>query len=449
MKNGTVIIGNGIAGITTARHLRKNDSQRIRVISSETPYFFSRTALMYVYMGHMKFEHTQPYENWFWEKNKIELIQDYVERIDPKSNQISLKSGEVIDYDNLVIATGSRTKYFDWPGQDLKGVQGLFSYQDLEALEKQTPKPFEKGHPTKRAVIVGAGLIGVELAEMLLTRDIHVTILVRGGHFWGNVITASEGEWIGKHIASHGVDLRYDTELEEIFGDEEGRVRGVKLSNGEELPCEIVGVTTGVTPNVEFLTGSGIEFNRGIWVDEFLQTNFSNIYAVGDCAEMRSPINGRKAIEPVWYVGRMMGEALGLTLAGKKTAYRPGPWYNSAKFFDIEYQTYGLVEAKESKNQKHFFWKQDGANQFITVAYHPESQIFQGINAFGVRLRHEYFDRMIRAEKSVADVVGGMPAANFDAEFQRRWVKEFIASFHAQTGIKPKKSNILKSLLTR
>ncbi len=449
MKNGTVIIGNGIAGITTARHLRKNDNQRIRVISSETPYFFSRTALMYVYMGHMKFEHTQPYENWFWEKNKIELIQDYVEKVNPESNQIRLKSGEVLDYDNLVIATGSRTKYFDWPGQDLKGVQGLFSYQDLENLESQTPKPFEKEHPTKRAVIVGAGLIGVELAEMLLTRDIHVTILVRGGHFWGNVITSSEGEWIGKHIASHGVDLRFDTELDEILGDEKGCVRGVKLSNGEELPCEIVGITTGVTPNVEFIDGTGIEVNRGIVVNEYLQTNYANIYAAGDCAEMRSPVAGRKSIEPVWYVGRMMGEALGQTLAGKKKAYNPGPWFNSAKFFDIEYQTYGTVDAEESESQKHFFWKQKGENQFITVAYHQESLVFQGINSFGVRLRHEYFDRMLRAEKAVGDVVGGISAADFDAEFHRNWVKDFTASFQSQTGIKPKKSNILKSLLSR
>ena len=76
MEEHIVILGNGISGVTCARHIRKMSSKKITIISAETPYFFSRTALMYVYMGHMKFEHTQPYENWFWEKNRIELIQD-------------------------------------------------------------------------------------------------------------------------------------------------------------------------------------------------------------------------------------------------------------------------------------------------------------------------------------------------------------------------------------
>src|SRR5690606_19288174 len=103
MAHGTVIIGNGIAGITAAREMRKISNQRIQVISIETPYFFSRTALMYVYMGHMKFEHTQPYENWFWEKNRIELVQSLVEKVIPEKNELLLSTGEIISYDQLLI----------------------------------------------------------------------------------------------------------------------------------------------------------------------------------------------------------------------------------------------------------------------------------------------------------------------------------------------------------
>lgn len=447
MSFGTVIIGNGISGITTARHIRKRSDQRIQVISSETPYFFSRTALMYVYMGHMKFEHTQPYENWFWEKNRIELIQARVETVNPESKSIKLNTGEEIFYDDLVIATGSRSRYFGWKGQDLKGVQGLFSAQDLDLLEENGPAPYQRDHRTKKAVIVGAGLIGVELAEMLRTRDIEVTMLVRDSYFWGNVITANEGEWINKHIQDHHVKLLFNTELDEILGDHDGRVRAIRTKEGEELDCQIVGITTGVQANIEFLKETGIELNRGILVNEFLESSLTNIYAIGDCAEVRNPVEGRRPMEPVWYVGRMMGEALGASLAGAKTAYKPGPWFNSAKFFDIEYQTYGVVSAKENENQKHFFWKWEGRNKFITVAYHPETLEFQGINTFGIRMRHEYFDKVLKEKWEVGVVMSGLSKANFDPEFSKKWINAFTTRFTQETAIKIKKIGLLKSLV--
>ena len=111
-----VIIGNGISGITAARHIRKNSNNQITLISGESSYFFSRTALMYVYMGHMEFKHTQPYENWFWEKNKIDLIHGFVKSIDTDNNLIFFENNTSISYDQLVIASGSKPNKFDWPG---------------------------------------------------------------------------------------------------------------------------------------------------------------------------------------------------------------------------------------------------------------------------------------------------------------------------------------------
>ena len=117
------IIGNGISGVTLARHIRKLSDKKITIISAESDYFFSRTALMYVYMGHMKFEHTQPYENWFWKKNNIELKKGYVKTIDTDNKTLHFAEGDQISYDKLVIATGSKPNKFGWPGEDLKGVQ--------------------------------------------------------------------------------------------------------------------------------------------------------------------------------------------------------------------------------------------------------------------------------------------------------------------------------------
>jgi NADH dehydrogenase FAD-containing subunit len=145
-----VIIGNGISGITAARHIRKQSDCKITVISGETDHFFSRTAIMYVYMGQMKFEHTKPYEDWFWEKNRIELKRAWVKTIDfeekklyfrlPNNDNKEAKIGGSISYDKLILALGSTPNKFGCKGQNLAGVQGLYSYQDLESLEQTTPR---------------------------------------------------------------------------------------------------------------------------------------------------------------------------------------------------------------------------------------------------------------------------------------------------------------------
>lgn len=135
-----VIIGNGITGITAARTIRKNSDHDITVISGETDHFFSRTALMYIYMGHMRYKDTKPYEDWFWQKNKIALKRAWVEQIDSDNKSLRLSDDSTITYDKLLIASGSVPNKYGWPGQDLDGVQGLYSYQDLEMLEKNTAK---------------------------------------------------------------------------------------------------------------------------------------------------------------------------------------------------------------------------------------------------------------------------------------------------------------------
>ena len=431
-----VIVGNGIAGITTARHLRKLSDDRITVISAETDHFFSRTALMYIYMGHMKYEHTKPYEDWFWEKNRIELKRGFVTQVETEEKRLLFQDGSSLDYDMLVLATGSKPNKFGWPGQDLKGVQGLYSYQDLELMEENT-----KG--IQRAVIVGGGLIGIEMAEMLLSRNKAVTFLVRENSFWDNVLPKGESEMINRHILEHHVDLKLSTELDEILGDESGRVKAIKTKAGEIIDCQFVGLTAGVSPNVEFLRGSGIEINRGILVDEYLRTNIENVFSAGDCAEFRKPNGERKPIEQVWYTGRMMGEALGRTLAGKPTAYQPGHWFNSAKFFDIEYQTYGWVWSEKKDSESDFYWEHEGGKICLRLRWDSQSGKLTGVNNLGFRLRHHAFDKWFNEGRTVQYVLEHLRDANFDPEFYQQHEQQIIDQFNREnnTQLKLKKKS--------
>ncbi len=422
-----VIIGNGIAGITAARHIRKFSDKKITIISAEADHFFSRTALMYVYMGHMRWRDIEPYEHWFWEKNRLELKKGYVEKVDTDTKTLHFKEGELMNYDKLILATGSTTSFYDWEGQNLNGVQGLVTKQDLEDLEKNAPN--NKDCP--RAVIVGGGLIGVEMAEMLRTRKIEVTMLVREEAFWAGVLPKPEAEMISRHVISNGVDLRHNTYLEKILDDGKGNVRAIVTKNGEEIPCSVVGITTGVKPNISFLKNSKIETDIGILVNRMLETNVKDVYAIGDCAQQHEAIGNRAPVEAVWYTGRMMGEALAQTICGKPFEYNPGNWFNSAKFFDIEYQTYGWVfsEKKQKEYETQFHWKCASDLRCITISYNTNSNEFLGINTFGIRMKHEVFDRWLNEKRSVDYVIENLKQANFDPELFKNYEKEIQTAY--------------------
>lgn len=423
MKN-IVIIGNGISGITAARHIRKLNSEfKITVISGETDYFFSRTALMYVYMGHMKFEHTKPYEDSFWVKSRINLLKAWVESIDFESKKLITTNGEIA-YDSLIIATGSKPNKLGIKGENLEGVQGLYSFQDLEKLEKITPK-------IETAVIVGGGLIGIELAEMLLSRGKKVTFLVREDSFWNNVLPKEESEIITKHIKSHHVDLRLSSELEEIIG-EGNQVKAIRTKSGEIIDCQFVGLTVGVSPNIEFLKNLPLKTNKGILVNEFLETNIPDVYAIGDCVEHINPPLGRRNIEQIWYTGRIMGETVAQTICRKPTKYQPSNFFNSAKFFDIEYQVYGNIQSRKTDEIKSFYWENTSENKALRINYQADSEQVVGVNTLGLRMRHEVWEKWLNEKWMIDDVMQNLSKANFDPEFYKQYESEIIEKYNLE-----------------
>jgi len=424
-----VILGNGISGITCARHIRKRSNHQVTVISGETDHFFSRTALMYIYMGHMNYEHTKPYEDHFWAKNRIDLVRAWISRVDTEGRKLLASDGREFPYDKLVIASGSVSNRFGWPGQDLPGVQGLYSYQDLEMLEENT-----RGRHCERAVIVGGGLIGIELAEMLLSRQIPVTLLVRESSYWNNALAARESALVTRYIQSHGIDLRLETGLKEIQAGPNGRAAAVVTDKGETIACQVVGLTAGVSPNIAFLAGSGIETKRGLLVTRAFETNQPDVYAIGDCAEFREPLPGRRPVEQVWYTGREHGVVLAETLCGTRKEYAPGPWFNSAKFLDLEWHTYGDVPPTPQPDQASLYWESPSGGQAVHLVYRSSDGVFLGINSLGIRYRHLVFDRFLREGRHIDFVLENLAAANFDPEFFRAWEPDILQAYNQQSG---------------
>jgi len=423
------IIGNGIAGVTAARWLRKlDDDVRITMISAETEFFFSRTALMYVYMGHMRFEDIMPYEPFFWDKNRIDLRREYVERVDTAGKLLHFGGGGELSYDKLVLATGSTWNKFGWPGQDLERVRGMVSAQDLEYLEDHTDV-------IKQAVIVGGGLIGIELAEMLHSRHIPVSLLIREGSYWSNALPPEESRMVSRHIKSHGIDLQENTELDTIHDDGTGAAGAITTKDGERIECQYVGLTAGVHPNIDFLRDAeGLELGRGIKVNDYLATSVADVYAIGDCAEVQNPKPNRRGVEAIWYTGRMMGETVAYNILGTKVGYDPGIWFNSAKFLDLEYQVYGEVPAGGRDGLASLYWEHADGDKAVRINYEESDGTIRGFNLMGIRYRHEVCEKWIQDQKHVEEVLQNLGMANFDPEFYEEYEQDVVNLYNQQTG---------------
>jgi NADPH-dependent 2,4-dienoyl-CoA reductase/sulfur reductase-like enzyme len=234
--------------------------------------------------------------------------------------------------------------------------------------------------------------------------------------------------------------LRLETELKEIVDDGMGRAKAVITKEGEAIECGFVGLTVGVSPNIDFLEGSGIETQKGVVVNEFLETSVEDVYAIGDCAQLQNPMPGRRPVEAIWYTGRMAGETVAYNICGKKVAYDPGIWFNSAKFLDIEYQVYGTVLANPPENHSAIYWEHSSGKKSIRIVYDKDTLEILGFNLMGVRYRHEVCEKWIKEKASVEEVLKNLTLANFDPEFFDEYEEEVISIYNSQERMSLQKS---------
>lgn len=404
-----LILGNGAAGATAARFARLADpSARITVVSDEALHPYSRPALMYIYTGQLAAAQTRLYADDFWPRNRIDLIHDRAVAIDAVGHTVKLRDAGLVSFDRLLIATGSLTAAPAWADCGLACVQGFIRLSDLDRMEREAAG-------ASRAVVVGGGLIGVELAEMLRSRGTPVTLLVREETYCANLLPPEEGRLVEAEIRRHGVDLRLSTDVLQLSG-RNGRVATVATSYGE-VPASWVGVATGVRPDVDVSISAGLEVNVGVRVDSHLRTSAADVFAAGDCAELREPPGGRASIEALWYVAREQGAIAGRNMAGGDIAYAPGVFYNSAKFFDLEWQQYGRIDPGRA-DEASLYWEDARGRRALRIQHKSGGEVV-GFNAIGIRLRHEVCAGWIAAALDVDAVLARLREAVFDEELSR------------------------------
>jgi len=417
-----VILGNGVAGIEAALGLRARDADaRITVVSAEHEHLFSRPALMYVFAGQTSLRDTEPYDRQLYERMRFERRSGRVANVDPAAHALVFDDGSQLAYDRLLLAVGSRARPAPWPGAEGDGLHYFVTLRDLEKIDRAAK-------PGMKAAVVGGGLIGVEVAEVLHDRGLHVTFVIREGWYFPLALDRNEATLVAEHLRGLGVDVRLAINVTEIERTD-GRPSGVRLETGEGLPADLIVCAIGVVPNTGFLADSRISLSKGgaVEADDALRTSLPDVWAAGDCANV-TWADGSRRPEQLWYTARDQGRVAAQSMLGDDVSYRRGTWYNSAKFFDLEYTTAGFVPVllnwdntpiDPGPEVRHWFQRVPG--QFASQRIVCKGDRVVGFNMLGSRWNHEPLLDWIHERRSLEWVLKHLGEAQFDEEFSPRF----------------------------
>jgi NADPH-dependent 2,4-dienoyl-CoA reductase/sulfur reductase-like enzyme len=411
-----VIVGNSIAGVEAALALRKRDEQaRITVISAESAHPFARTALMYVFCGQLRLEDTEFVDRDVWRRLRVESVHDRVVGVEPGAHRVLLEKGGPVAYDRLLLAVGSAARRLPWPGgYDGPGVHHYVSLSDHARLDAAAKKGM-------RAAVVGGGLIGVEVAEVLHHRGLRTHWLVREPWTWPVALDRAEAAVVEAHVGAHGVDVRTGfavTRLERLDG-------GLRLHAGTDtFDVDLVIGAIGVVPNTAFLAGSGVALGADGAIetaDDLRSTSAPDVFAAGDCACV-TWADGTRRPETLWYRARDRGRPAAAAMLGDTVRYRRGTWYNSARFFDLEYTTAGYVPIAEAQRRsptagRWQTWSQRHPDEPATLRIVVKDERVVGFNALGRRWNTDVWLRWIQERRPLAWVLTNLRTSSFDEEF--------------------------------
>ncbi len=310
-----LIIGNGIAAVTAAETIRERDSQgSIAILSDEPHLLYSRVLLP----SYLKRRISR-------EKLFLRTIDDFLRRaidlfpetavaaVDTKEKNVLLRNGKRIGYEKLLIASGGRVKPWGTPA-DAEYVYRLQTLGDADRLMHALPR-------IKHALVVGSSFIALEFLEIFVLNQIAPTLVIRGAHFFPEMLDAGGGEMLGEQFKKHNIVIRADDEIGEIAAT--GRALRIKTKALRDVEADGIAVGVGVERNHEFLAGSGIEVGaRGIKTNEFLETNASDVWAAGDVAEFYDVILEKRQCLGNWTNAFLQGKAAGLAMTGGREPFR-------------------------------------------------------------------------------------------------------------------------------
>ncbi len=290
MKQKLVVIGNGMAGMRTVEELlaAAPEQYQITVFGAEPHGNYNRILLSSVLAGEKSMGDILINDRQWYADNGIRLFaggDKAVTRLDRGKKQVHAQDGTVADYDRLLIATGSNAVRPDLPGMDLDGV---VSFRDI--VDVETMLAYSQSH--RHAVVLGGGLLGLEAANGLVQRGMSVTVIHNHAVLMNRQLDPAAAQLLQAALAERGINFKLAAKTEALLGDDNGHVQAVRFTDGSELPCDLFVTAIGVRPNIALAQAAGLYCERGIVVNDTLQSYDPSIYAVGECIQHRGDTFG-------------------------------------------------------------------------------------------------------------------------------------------------------------
>ena len=340
-----VILGAGAAGISAAEAIRRADNNgEIVCVTAETAGYYSRPGLAYYLSKELGEKSLYPFTKTDFKKKRINLYQNAVVRIDTSNQEVLFEDRKRMRYDRLLVALGAQAVQPEVPGNGLEGIVYLDSME-------QTQHMIKKARWAKTAVVVGGGITALEMVEGLHARGVHVHFFLRGRNYWGRVLDPIESKIILERLIKEGVSVHVNTELDQILG-KRGKVSAVVTKDGRTIKTSLVGFAIGVRPRKRLAELSGLEVNRGVKVNEYMEASAPGVFAAGDVAEVYDPEAGQYVVDSLWHIARSQGIVAGLNMAGQKQAYIRRSPLNVTRLAGITTTIIGRVGSGEKEEEE-------------------------------------------------------------------------------------------------
>ena len=336
-----LIVGNSAGGIGAVEAIRQVDANGPITIVSDEPYpAYSRPEISGYLAGLTTVERMLFRPPDFYERNGVEAILGVTaSRLDLRKRGLELEDGRTLAWDRLLLATGGRPTMPPIPGADREGIFTFTTLADADRIRAALS-------PASRAVVIGAGLIGLSLTHALVHLGVPVVMVELLDRPLANALDREAASVVERALREAGVELVFGQTVDEVLGQPEDgeHVGGVRLQDGRQLSCDILAIAIGVTPRTELAAEAGLPVDRGIIVDRRMATSHPDVYACGDAAEAFDFVHGVERVTPIWPNAYIGGRVAGLNMAGRETVYSGGTAMNALSYFGLAIVSAGLQE---------------------------------------------------------------------------------------------------------
>ncbi|WP_371804617.1 NAD(P)/FAD-dependent oxidoreductase [Candidatus Lokiarchaeum ossiferum] len=396
-KPGIVVIGGGQAGIHAIEEIRKSDGKiRIYLIDHDKHLFYFRAALKYFVKKHIELPNLNARMDNFIKKNNVTFFQDEVKNIDRDHQFVYTENSLEIPYTKLLIATGGSPFIPPSLRKDVDGIFPMHSLEDtLNICKKADSGIF------KKIVILGAGVLGTELAESLIERGVSVSILTRGYVLVPKMLDTKSSAIVVKKYQKLGMDIQFNESISEIHTDESGQVTAITNSKNEKIECDCLCVCTGIRRNIQLAQECNLETDNGIKVNQFLQTSDPNIFAAGDVVEYYVPELKTHKLIDLWGPAGKMGKIAGNNMIRDHITYNLGTFHAYTIFAGLNCHVIGEFNPKNPSEYEILETEYLVRDQVCLFRLILQDNLIKGVFSLGEARHSMILEKIITLKKQI------------------------------------------------